>query len=437
MSSWITVPFQVDTPMFLGGANQECDPQAQFIPSLRGALRFWFRALVGPAYGENTQGLAEAETMVFGWAAEDGKPWGSSAIRLRLESAPELYAVPKRPPPREINNETPKCFPTWAGREQRQTRDYFGVTYLLGPGLWHRTCGLMRGFIEPGPGVFSVSCPDSHKEILACCLWALNHFGGLGSRSRKGFGSISLRSESAGLDLAEFPSGDGWSALATRAQTIVSALTRSQLSPQPYVVEQLPSYPRFQNGVVLRPGSDPNSDLIAEDIVRFFQTTDSWGSWSKALGQMGQRWRFLRTEPNDNQKEYSPLVETPEWREVFVDCETDEFAVGALGLPIIYGHAEPRIQVNLEDATGREMRLPSPVRFRVCETSPGVVRPSVLSLACNSVPDGAALKATQAGKQPRTLALTEALTLWQIKMAMKALNQPAAWLQEDWPNGAR
>ena len=434
MSSWITVPFQIDTPMFLGGAGQACDPGAQFVPSLRGALRFWFRALVGPAYGENTTGLANAEAMVFGWAAEDGKPWGSSPIRFRLESHAALIAVPKRPEDiKQITDDTPKVFPEWALHKNRLSRDFFGVTYLLGPGLWHRKCGLMRGFLQPGDGSILVSCPEDLREVLGCCLWALSRYGGLGSRNRKGFGSLSFHDLPSALNRAASPSPQTWADVARDAQDRVAKLVGSDRPALPLVVSTLPSYPRLDTTAMLVPRTDPEAEPMINTIVEAFDTQDSWPGWQQAMGEMGQRWRRLRTVENTNNRQYAPLVETPEWREVFVDDETDEFAVGALGLPLIYGHAAPRIQVNLAASNGDEMRLPSPIRFRIHRCPDGKYKASVLSLACVSVPDGTTLLATQQGHQTRTLELSESLTLWRISSAMKALNEPAVWTNYEWP----
>lgn len=63
-----TFDLQTVTPLFLAGADQT---QAEFLraPSLRGAMRYWLRALVGTFYGTDDVGLGnviDAEKKVFG-----------------------------------------------------------------------------------------------------------------------------------------------------------------------------------------------------------------------------------------------------------------------------------------------------------------------------------------------------------------------------------
>lgn len=446
-TSWIKVPFHIDTPMFLGGASGVCDPDAQFIPSLRGALRFWFRALVGPAYGENTEGLARAEATFFGWAAEDGEEWGSSPIRLRLQSQLATVDVQKRPDDlRLITDEYVrskpgfKSTPDWVANRGQDPHGFFGITYLLGQGLWHRRCGLMRGYVQIGEGALEVSCPDELREVLCCSLWALARFGGLGSRSRKGFGSISFDSAPAGFGLIRVPRGHTWNAMAHRAQASVMALTESVPVDRPWILAELPAYPQFVEGQFMVPKIDDPYDHDFVDVGGCYETATGWDSWHQALGGMGERWRRLRTELNSpTNKTYVPLVETPEWRQVILTAGSDDFGVGALGLPIVYGHQDPPVHVNLlqpgkGDGDGdKELRLPSPIRFRPRRNAEGRYTVDVLSLACRSVPEGAVLRESKHG---RTLELGDELTMRRISCAMKALNKPAIWTDKEWPAGA-
>ncbi|MBX5459388.1 MAG: type III-B CRISPR module RAMP protein Cmr1, partial [Thermogemmatispora sp.] len=66
-----TFDIKVITPLFLAGANQaevELRP-----PSLRGPLRYWYRALIGGIVGGNLAEVRRRETEVFG-SAEYGSP---------------------------------------------------------------------------------------------------------------------------------------------------------------------------------------------------------------------------------------------------------------------------------------------------------------------------------------------------------------------------
>jgi CRISPR-associated protein Cmr1 len=72
--AWTTIHLEVTTPLFNGGAEHK-DEELQGaerrdselrVPSLRGAMRFWFRALAGMALGPDLDALARAEAAVFG-----------------------------------------------------------------------------------------------------------------------------------------------------------------------------------------------------------------------------------------------------------------------------------------------------------------------------------------------------------------------------------
>jgi CRISPR-associated protein Cmr1 len=400
-TSWIQLSFQIDTPMFLGGAGQVCDPDAQFIPSLRGALRFWFRALVGPAYGGDTKGLAAAEAEVFGWAAEDGKSWGSSPVRFRLESAPKPITAAQ---------------PNWLPNGQR---DKFGVKYLLGQGLWDFRNGLTRGYLPPGQGKVGVSVPASHEEIVACCFWALSRYGGLGSRSRKGFGGVTFTSVSGSVPFGQ-SLATSWRDVAVRAQ---AALTRLGISTarRPWGEGTLPSYPCFDTGALEIPG-----DMAG--FVEEFRVAQGWQDWNLTLGDFGQRWRCLRTIANQHlDRLYTPRVETREWLNV-IHGPSDSFALGALGMPINFAKGRTVVPVNLGGA-GSDMRYPSPIRFKVTKVG-AKFDMTVLLLACTVVPPGTAIE--MGGPNPITLYAGDKKALWRMSEAMKALKHPAAWPAGVW-----
>lgn len=48
----LTVTLQTVTPLFLGGAGPRGAPELR-APSFRGALRYWLRAALGEAIGDN------------------------------------------------------------------------------------------------------------------------------------------------------------------------------------------------------------------------------------------------------------------------------------------------------------------------------------------------------------------------------------------------
>lgn len=77
----LTVTLKTVTPLFLGGANSQGTPELR-PPAFRGAMRYWLRAALGGAIGDsNPKGLRQLEGDVFG-----SKEYGSPIV-LRLSSS--------------------------------------------------------------------------------------------------------------------------------------------------------------------------------------------------------------------------------------------------------------------------------------------------------------------------------------------------------------
>ena len=59
----LEVELEAVTPLWIGGASRQAELRP---PSVRGCLRFWFRALAGGLLGEELRTVCEAESAVFG-----------------------------------------------------------------------------------------------------------------------------------------------------------------------------------------------------------------------------------------------------------------------------------------------------------------------------------------------------------------------------------
>jgi CRISPR-associated protein Cmr1 len=163
MNTILTARFCITTPMFLGGADPTTE--AELRPaSIKGALRFWWRALMWSCGAKDIFSLHKEEGSIFG--SSDS---GQSRVLMRLEKTLcEGYSVSDRWPPA-----------SWQ--------------HYTGYGL--RDNGERR-FLKPGQH-FSVffgmqRCSDEQRGQVVSAVFALGLLGGLGARSRKGWGSITL-----------------------------------------------------------------------------------------------------------------------------------------------------------------------------------------------------------------------------------------------------
>lgn len=169
--------YRITTPMFLGEADAESVDEKIFRnASFKGALRFWWRAtqwgkfLTG-AKGDVRAALSELhkkEGELFGLAS-DGE--NSRQSRVRISSTIE--------------------------GARKSVSDISGLSYLLGQGLYHFKKGVLREYLSGGDIhvtlAFDANTVDTDIESVERAAIALGLFGGLGSRSRKGLGSLSLQ----------------------------------------------------------------------------------------------------------------------------------------------------------------------------------------------------------------------------------------------------
>ncbi|MEI6706057.1 MAG: type III-B CRISPR module RAMP protein Cmr1 [Methylococcales bacterium] len=172
----IEASFEIVTPMFIGGGDNDVELRP---PSIKGALRFWWRALhwgqcLQDANQNNSVALKllhEREAALFGAAAKDKTERGQSPFFIK----PPIYEKQTLESSWPTNN-------TGAG--------------YLGYGLDKTKDHKHRQAIRPTQ--FSLCLvlkntitPDQIMELkLTLRAWGL--LGGLGSRSRRGFGSVNL-----------------------------------------------------------------------------------------------------------------------------------------------------------------------------------------------------------------------------------------------------
>jgi CRISPR-associated protein Cmr1 len=176
MAEQIEATFRIVTPMFIGGADQSPSDGIR-PPSVKGALRFWWRALnwgrIRSSAADDAQALRALhleEARLFGSAADDsGGGQGCFQLRVTVSSS-SLTSPPTR----------------------------HGHKYLLGLGLIQANGNYLRQALSPKS--FSVTLlfrptatrGQKHEVVRAMLAWGL--LGGLGSRSRRGIGSVAIES---------------------------------------------------------------------------------------------------------------------------------------------------------------------------------------------------------------------------------------------------
>lgn len=177
------------TPLFGGGVvTRENDPAFPIRPTaIRGQLQFWWRATVGAACRTNAE-LRAAQSAV----------WGDTGCASRVQVHVEVSTVdPPRPCARferdRKNNSIYGSTPQW-----QEPLNKPALPYALFP--FQGQLARDRASIDVPPAscihkarfqlTLSWQNDIDFARQLEPALWAWVHFGGLGSRTRRGCGSI-------------------------------------------------------------------------------------------------------------------------------------------------------------------------------------------------------------------------------------------------------
>lgn len=300
MAREITV--ELLTPLFIGGADTRGDPKPEGLrpPSLRGAVRFWFRAGAGLPLAS----LHKREIELFG--ATQPKPF-SSPVSLKTGPLTELQSQEwwQRPHGASASQQ-----PYLRSLQQQ----YPGVAYLAFSAREERDKP-PRISIQPGAR-FQIVLRQTHQVEDAlrsweASLWLWCHLGGLGARARRGFGSfwpVDAGSESSARflfqgrtleDLRDFlKQGIDWA---------INVLRQTSTAP----------------------ASDYN--VLAKDRAKVFVATPKegqWRGWEEALNQFGLRLRDARRASRPNLADVEQFLEH---RRALPSLDRASF-----GLPIIY-----------------------------------------------------------------------------------------------------
>ncbi|AIS53495.1 CRISPR subtype III-B-associated RAMP protein Cmr1 [Thermoanaerobacter kivui] len=158
----IEATYHISTPMFMGGADNGTNTELR-PSSLKGLLRFWFRAVAWPQLGSLKE-VFEVENSIF------GSTEGQAKFLIKIDD----------------NTLMPN-------KKQIFNKYTYGLNYL-GYGLTEKG---IRPYIENGRSFtlslfLKKSVSEEELKFLKQSLQALGLFGGAGARSRRGFGSLSL-----------------------------------------------------------------------------------------------------------------------------------------------------------------------------------------------------------------------------------------------------
>lgn len=175
--------YELLTPAWLGNAQQKAELRCT---SLKGLLRFWYRA-VEPEFRLRNKGLSREE-LLFGSAGERGGIGMGSLSLLPLD----------RPTKTITWNDVPVSrFNDGSGKNMRNGLLYLGFSLKMNQGRDALPAGLSFTLcfdLHPDPRLFD-DRPRTRRALrgLAAAFWLLGTLGSMGTRSRRGFGALALK----------------------------------------------------------------------------------------------------------------------------------------------------------------------------------------------------------------------------------------------------
>ena len=255
--------FEIVTPMFLGGADQMTVSRIRE-SSIKGVLAFWWRTMEYPralkqAKGDHAAALKQLqarEQKLF------GGPDGQGAFLLKITRHPTKKLQPNQPL-KSANGKT-------VGEGAR----YLG--YGLVEAFGNNGGNLKRSAFEDRQQfelsiAFKPQHSKEHKSLfeeLIAALKFMGLIGGLGSRVRRGWGSLAL----VGLEGAEFEPATSIQAYKSQLQAILGSVPRPDATSLPLTAISQGTRIMIANGA-LSQDSLTSLDHIGRQMQRF----RAWG----------------------------------------------------------------------------------------------------------------------------------------------------------------
>lgn len=330
---------QVLTPLFLGGADARLNPELR-APSIRGAMRYWYRALLGGSTiikeRDELQALKANEARVFGTTEH------SSAVTVRVtyDTEPVCASFQKDRAIRTPDGgflPTGKDYLLWSMAATRQLPDR---EYIKQDTKFVITLGARQDV--------------SALNAATAAFWLLANLGALGARANRGAGSIQAqRVDSQGDEIA-FRVCQAIDEL----QSYIANGIRQCLAA---IGDGTARWRAFQD-------TQPSYDVIAPDAVQIWIVANAQGGWtssSDALNGIGEKMRDYRSHRKTVGREDHDAV--LKWLEE--GGASPEIKRAAFGLPIPFRYSDGGPS-DVIQAEGSERRA-SPLRIRITRLTTG------------------------------------------------------------------
>ncbi|MGI6250419.1 MAG: type III-B CRISPR module RAMP protein Cmr1 [Anaerolineaceae bacterium] len=171
-----TRTYKVITPLWGGGVEANVNDPVTLIrgSSIRGHLRFWWRALRGNSNGSTITAMREKENSI----------WGSTKVPSQVQIS---VNVTNKGTKFQATNFRGEQIEDVGAMNSKDSYVTFPLRLTPADRQAHRDPASLTKNVQ-----FSVvlEYPDSVKDEVEAALWAWQTFGGIGARTRRGMGAI-------------------------------------------------------------------------------------------------------------------------------------------------------------------------------------------------------------------------------------------------------
>ncbi len=387
--------YKLITPLFGGGVEPGVADPVTVIrgTELRGQLRFWWRACRAGNY-TTIKDLKEAEDKIWGAAnknrdANEKKEGESSEEKQKgtVQIAIEQISEGASGTPFEKN-----------GKEKRNQRiaPVYGAFPLQPSDDDKRNKVSPKDVLQDVKFTLNISFHKDFQEEIKAALWAWETFGGIGARTRRGFGALQLL-KIDNKDYTDLPVSNN-----------VRSWIEKRLNDSQYVVKGTPPH-----GIPYLSGN------LQFKVTRAFENSfDSWNNLIKRLSGFRQfpmgrdkrsKWpeaETIRAITRNRDSKYPPL------------SHPQKFPRAAFGLPIVFHFREDDRgdpdDTTLQRSDKEKERLASPLILRpfVCKDG-RVVGLALLLEGRQTYPD--VLELVDKDKKPYQVTIDTKLTPTEAK----------------------
>ncbi len=354
--------YKLITPLFGGGVVPgECDPVTVVrATAIRGHLRFWWRATRGGQFNGDLKAMYEAESLLWGASSTPDKPRPSKVEILILDA--------RKGKPEQPYTDRFRTLPEW--------RDLAYAAFPLAP-VGDKPAGSV---VKDVFFKIQITYPEQYRADVEAALWAWETFGGIGARTRRGFGAIRLVTV------------DGKEPPLPNSQSIENIIRQGL---QKYVAQGTP------------PANVPHlSQITTLKVTKPFKTAHE--AWAHLIVKL-KNFRQSRNQGMQNRPGRSRWPEPDAIRQLTQQsCPShskplltiDKFPRAVFGLPIIFHFKDTGDPEDTTLTLKDHDRLASPLILRPYECADGKAVGIALVLEGTGIPNGWLVLSTPNGDFP-------------------------------------